>query len=144
MTEIVQIDAADDEIVVAPGKAVRLADMIDALVDELHTAAIDDEARARFLMLYRAALVEVGSTLSDALLTELARVQTVSVTDCASCDELRVAMTQLAGWLAGWLHGVILGVLTGTTLFDLVDAEPISEESASEPPPLDGAHRPDR
>src|SRR5690349_23789783 len=97
--------------------------MIDTMVEEVHGAPLDDEGRARFLTLYRATLVEVGSTLSDALLTELARVQTVSVDDCASCDELRVAMTQLAGWL----HGVILGVLTGTTLFDLPEAEPVTE-----------------
>jgi len=129
MTEIAQIDAASDEIVVAPSKAVRLADMIDALVDELHAASIDDEARARFLMLYRATLVEVGSTLSDALLIELARMQTVAVNDCASCDELRVAMTQLAGWL----HGVILGVLTGTTLCELADAERGPEGSTASP-----------
>jgi len=117
------VEAEEVEVVVAPGKAVRLADMIDTMVAELHTAALDEDARTRFLTLYRATLVEVGSTLSDALLTELARVQTVSVDECASCDELRVAMTQLAGWL----HGVILGVLTGTTSFDLPEAEPLTE-----------------
>ena len=122
-TEIVDIESVDTEVVVAPGKALRLADMIDAMVEELHDAPLDDEARDRFLTLYRATLVEVGSTLSDALLTELARVQTMSVDECASCDELRIAMTQLAGWL----HGVILGVLTGTTLFTLAEAEPYAE-----------------
>jgi hypothetical protein len=121
-TEIAFVDADDAEIVVAPGKAVRLADMIDRMVEELHTAALDDDARIRFLALYKATLIEVGSTLSDALLTELARVQTVSVEDCASCDELRVAMTQLAGWL----HGVILGVLTGTTVFNVSEGEPFT------------------
>jgi len=122
-SDMALVEAEEVEVVVAPGKAVRLADMIDTMVEELHTAALDEDARARFLTLYRATLVEVGSTLSDALLTELARVQTVSVDECASCDELRVAMTQLAGWL----HGVILGVLTGTTLFDLPEAEPFTE-----------------
>lgn len=106
---------ADGELVVAPGKALRLADMIDALVQEIHAAPLDDEARARFLHLYQSTLIEVGSTLSDALLDELARFQTSTVGDCASCDELRVAMTQLEGWL----HGVLLGVLTGSTSFTL-------------------------
>ena len=111
------------EIVVAPGKALRLADMIDKMVEELHSSPLDEKARARFLLLYRATLVEVGSTLSDALLTELARMQTMSVDEGATFDELRVAMTQLAGWL----HGVILGVLTGTTLFDLAEPESLRE-----------------
>lgn len=105
----------DDEMVVAPGKALRLADMIDTLVREIHEAPLDEDARLRFLRLYHATLVEVGSTLSDALLDELARLQTANVTDAASCDELRLAMCQVEGWL----HGVILGVLTGRTLFAL-------------------------
>jgi hypothetical protein len=106
------------EMVVAPGKALRLADMIDALVTELHEAPIDEEARVRFLALYHATLVEVGSTLSDALLEELARLQTMNVGEGASCDELRLALTQVEGWL----HGVILGVLTGCTQFALPDS----------------------
>ena len=105
-------------MVVAPGKALRLADMIEALVKEIHEAPIDEEARVRFLGLYHATLVEVGSTLSDALLEELARLQTANVSDGASCDELRLALTQVEGWL----HGVILGVLTGRTLFALPDS----------------------
>ena len=117
-----EIDVTDAEIelVVAPGKALRLADMIDALVKEIHSAPLDEEARTRFLRLYQSTLIEVGSTLSDALLTELARVQTQTIDEFATCDELRVAMTQLEGWL----HGVILGVLTGSTSFALEQIEP--------------------
>ena len=108
-------ETEDNEMVVAPGKALRLADMIDVLVKEIHEAPIDEEARIRFLGLYHATLVEVGSTLSDALLEELARLQTANMDEWASCDELRLAMTQIEGWL----HGVILGVLTGRTLIAL-------------------------
>lgn len=117
----------DSELVVAPGKALRLADMIDALVHEIHAAPLDDEARSRFLYLYQSTLVEVGSTLSDALLEELARVQTTTVDECATCDELRVAMTQLEGWL----HGVLLGVLTGSTSFALPETTEGAEDEAS-------------
>jgi hypothetical protein len=107
------------ELVVAPGKALRLADMIEALVNEIHEAPIDEVARTRFLSLYHATLVEVGSTLSDTLLDELARLQTANVTDGASCDELRLAMTQIEGWL----HGVLLGVLTGRTSYTVREVE---------------------
>jgi hypothetical protein len=110
--------AEDAEMVVAPGKALRLVDMIDALVKEIDEAPIDEQARVRFFGLYHATLVEVGSTLSDALLEELARLQTANVSEAASCDELRLALTQVEGWL----HGVILGVLTGRTLFTLPDS----------------------
>ncbi len=111
----------DSELVVAPGKALRLADMIEALVNEIHEAPIDEEARTRFLGLYQATLIEVGSTLSDALLDEFARLQTTNVTDCASCDELRLAMTQMEGWL----HGLLIGVLAGRTMV-AVEIEPAS------------------
>ena len=53
----------DAEMAVAPGKALWLADMIDALLKEIDAAPIDEEARVRFLGLYHATLVEVGSTL---------------------------------------------------------------------------------
>jgi hypothetical protein len=126
--------AADGEVVVAPGKALRLADMIDALVQEIHAAPLDEIARARFLELYQSTLVEVGSTLSDELLEELARMQTASINDGATFDELRVAMTQLEGWL----HGVLLGVLTGSTSFTIRDDEPHPDAEPTDAAPTDG------
>jgi hypothetical protein len=114
-------DAESTEVVVAPAKALRLADMIDTLVKEIHQAPIDEEARVRFIGLYHATLIEVGSTLSDKLLEELARLQTMNITEASSCDELRLAMTQVEGWL----QGVILGVLTGRTMFE--DLSPSNE-----------------
>jgi len=110
----------DDEVVVVPSKAVRLADMIESLVEEIHAAPLGDEARERFLCMYHSTLIEVGSTLSDALLEELNRIQT-SVDDVATFDELRVAMTQLEGWL----HGLLIGVLAGSTKFLLPDEDAV-------------------
>lgn len=120
MSDVTQVLSPEheDEVVVVPSKAVRLADMIESLVEEIHAAPLDDEARSRFLCMYHSTLVEVGSTLSDALLEELNRVQT-SVDDAATFDELRVAMTQLEGWL----HGLLIGVLTGSTKFMLPDED---------------------
>jgi len=109
--------AGDVEVLVAPGKAMRLADMIDTMVHEVHAAPIDDAARVRLLSLYRAILVEVGSTLSDALLEELARLQTVTTDPSCSIDEVRVAMAQLEGWL----HGLIEGMVTGALAFNIVE-----------------------
>ena len=126
MTVHVSETTNDEELVVAPGKALRLADMIEALVEEVHAAPLDDEARARFLHLYHCTLIEVGSTLSDALLEELARVQTRVVGDQCTFDELRVAMTQLEGWL----QGVLIGVLTGSTSFALQISGSDGEETA--------------
>ena len=89
--------------VLAPAKVLRLATMVDALVAELH-AEPDSVGLTRIRVLYRDALVEVGSTLSDPLLEELARLQpSVQV---SSDDELRIDIVQLAGWLRGLRFGL--------------------------------------
>lgn len=90
--------------VVAPGKVLRLATMIDAIVEELHARPVDGASRARIHIMYRDALVEIGSTLSDSLLEELARLQ--PTTGVSSDDELRIDITLLAGWLRGLRSGL--------------------------------------
>lgn len=87
------------ELVMAPVKAMRLADMVDAIVAELHASPLDGATRARVRLLYRDALVEVGSTLSDPLLEELARLHPGC--EAESDDELRIDIVLLSGWLHG-------------------------------------------
>jgi len=118
-----------NEILVAPGKAMRLADMIDTMVRELHAAPIDDAARIRLLSAYRSVLVEVGSTLSDALLDELARLQTASLDPSCSIDEARVAMAQLEGWL----HGLIEAMVTGVLAVNVADS--VADDSGTDTEP---------
>lgn len=90
--------------VVAPGKALRLAAMVDAIVEELHGECLDEASKARVRLMYEKALIEVGSTLSDPLLEELARLQPSLC--AASDDELRVDIVLLAGWLHGLRFGL--------------------------------------
>ncbi|MGQ0431225.1 MAG: proteasome activator [Microthrixaceae bacterium] len=98
------IDRATAGDVVAPGKVLRLAGMIDAIVEELHAQPLDGGNRARVQVMYRDALVEIGSTLSDTLLEELARLQPTK--GVSSDDELRIDITLLAGWLRGLRSGL--------------------------------------
>ncbi len=90
--------------VVAPAKVLRLATMVEAIVGELHDRPVDGASRARIRCMYRDALVEVGSTLSDALLDELSRLQPEICE--ASDDELRIDIALLAGWLRGLRYGL--------------------------------------
>ncbi len=103
------------EVVASPAKAVRLAGAIDALVAEVHAAPLDEAARVRLLRAYHAALVEVGSTVSDALLEELRRLGLTDLDPQSSLALARVAVSQLDGWL----HGVLEGMFTGALSFDL-------------------------
>lgn len=99
-----------DVVVLAPGKVVRLSAMVDAIVDELHEECFDPAVRERVRQMYHDALVEVGSTLSDPLLSELAHLQ--RSTGAASDDDLRIIVVQLAGWLRGLCNGMAAGDVT--------------------------------
>ncbi len=90
--------------VVAPRKVLRLAAMVDAIVEELHAQPLGGASRARIRRMYRDALVEVGSSLSDPLLDELARLQP-DLRQCSD-DELRIDIALLAGWLRGLRFGL--------------------------------------
>jgi len=94
-------------LVLAPGKVLRLGAMVDAIVDELRASPLDEATRAQIRRLYRDALVEVGSTLSDPLLEELAGLQ--SAPALGSDAELRIVVAQLAGWLHGLCEGMAAG-----------------------------------
>jgi len=100
---------AELEVVIAPVKAMRLSDMVDAIVEELHSSPLDSATRARVRLLYRDALIEVGSTLSDPLLEELARLHPGCEAD--SDDELRIDIVLLSGWL----HGLRFGLAVAET-----------------------------
>lgn len=86
---------------VAPAKAMRLLRAIGAAVDELDRVDLDDAARHRLIAAHRAALIEVASTVSDALIDELIRLRVEPLDEDASVDELRVAQAQLLGWVNG-------------------------------------------
>lgn len=106
------------EAVVAPAKVLRLTTMMEAIVEELHTEPLDDATRTRVRVMYRDALIEVGSALSDALLDELARLQPDST--LSSDDELRVDIALLSGWL----RGLRFGLAAAEVPFTLRNEEP--------------------
>ena len=85
----------------APAKAFRLLQALGAAVDELNRVDLDDAARHRLIAAHRAALIEVASTVSDALIDELIRLRVQQLDDDASVDELKVAQAQLLGWVNG-------------------------------------------
>jgi len=100
------------EVLLTPEKAIRLSDMIRSILDELHRSAPDGSlARERLAAVYGSALVELGSTLSDPLLDELANLQTGSIDDSSSIDEVRIALAQLSGWVLGLLLGTGEGLV---------------------------------
>jgi Bacterial proteasome activator len=88
---------------VGPAKALRLLGLLSDGLNELHRVTLDDAARGRFVTAYRAALIEVASVVSDALIDELVTLHFRPLDSGATLDELRIAQAQLAGWVNGLL-----------------------------------------
>ena len=94
-------------------KAVRLLGTLRAGLDEMNRVDLDQSARRRLIATYRAALVEVASTVSDALIDELVRLGVGPLRQDASLAQIKVAQAQLLGWLNGViLAKAALGALT--------------------------------
>jgi Bacterial proteasome activator len=89
---------------VAPAKAMRLLGALSDGLDELHRVNLDDAARSRVIATHRAALIEVASTVSDALVDEMVALRFEPLDGEATVDEIKVAEAQLVGWV----NGVIL------------------------------------
>ena len=93
--------AAPGDEVVAPAKALRLLGALGAGLDELNRVKLDDAARRRVIAAHRAALIEVASTVSDALIEELVALRVEPLDQDASIAQIKVAKAQLLGWVNG-------------------------------------------
>jgi hypothetical protein len=128
--------AAGDELV-APAKAMRLLGALSDGLDELHRVNLDDAARSRVITTHRAALIEVASTVSDALMDEMVALRFEPLDGEATVDEIKVAEAQLVGWV----NGLILAEANlGTpTVVDLGSVTPLSEAGGEASSPCDPA-----
>jgi hypothetical protein len=122
---------------VAPAKATRLLGALSDGLDELHGVNLDDAARSRVITTHRAALIEVASTVSDALMDEMVALRFEPLDGQATVDEIKVAEAQLVGWV----NGLILAEANlGTpTVVDLSSVTPLSEAGGEASSPCDPA-----
>jgi hypothetical protein len=98
---------------------------------------LDDAARRRVITTHRATLIEVASTVSDALMDEMVALRFEPLDGGATIDEIKVAEAQLVGWV----NGVILAAANvGTpTDVDLSSVTPLSEAGGQVSSPCDPA-----
>lgn len=92
-----------DSGLVSPRKTARLLTALQATYDEIKQMPIDEAARRRLVALHEATLIELASTVSDALIDELVRLHVAPLDLDASPSQIRVAQMQLLGWVAGLL-----------------------------------------
>jgi hypothetical protein len=89
-----------------PAKLMRIGMMAKQLLDEVHTAPLDDGGRARMREIYQQTVTELSEALSPELAAEMGRLTDGLESDEPTDAELRVAQAQLVGWLEGLFQGI--------------------------------------
>ncbi|MFL4475896.1 proteasome activator [Paeniglutamicibacter sp. MACA_103] len=90
-----------------PAKLMRIGGMIKQLLEEVRSAPLDEEARARMADIHERSVHELETGLSPELAEELHRIRLPFADgETPSEAELRVAQAQLVGWLEGVFHGL--------------------------------------
>ena len=99
-------EAPRTESVQYPAKVMRIAAMARQLLDEVRSAPLDEASRSRMREIYETSVTELSDVLSPELREELGRLSIPFEQDAPSDAELRVAHSQLVGWLEGLFHGI--------------------------------------
>src|SRR6202046_2138106 len=99
------------EMVEQPAKVMRIGSMIRQLLEEVKSAPLDEQSRARLKEIHQNSIKELEDGLAPELVAELERLSLPFGDDTPSEAELRGAQAQLVGWLEGLFHGI------QTTLF---------------------------
>jgi len=90
-----------------PAKVMRIGSMIKQLLEEVHSAPLDEAGRARLAAIHERSLRELEDGLAPDLVEELHRIALpFDETTTPSDAELRIAQAQLVGWLEGLFHGI--------------------------------------
>jgi hypothetical protein len=97
--DVPELPSADG--LVSPVKVLRLSGLLEGLLDELDRAPVDEAARRSLVASYRAVLIEVASTVSEALVDEMERLHIAPLQRDATTEQIRLAEAQLLGWVKG-------------------------------------------
>ena len=94
------------DLVEQPAKVMRIGSMVKQLLEEVRSAPLDEQGRARLADVHERSLAELKEGLAPELVEELERIA-LPFRDQAPTDaELRIAQAQLVGWLEGLFHGI--------------------------------------
>jgi hypothetical protein len=90
-----------------PAKVMRIGTSIIRLLDEVHNAPLDDEARARLAHVHQRSVEELQDGLAPGPAEELQRLwQPLTGASSASEEELRISQAQLSGWIGGLVQDI--------------------------------------
>jgi hypothetical protein len=112
---VVESTSADMDLpdrIEEPAKLLRIASMTRSMLEEVRTATLDEEGRARLRAVFDASMEQLYSVLTDDLRNELAEVFVPMDSDVPTQAEIRVAQAQLIGWLEGLFNGIHAAIMT--------------------------------
>lgn len=96
----------DEADVRDPDRLLRLAGQVRGLVNQLDVAELDESGRARLAAVHADLLDGLRAVVSDELRAELDELTIAELDEVPTAVQLRIAQTQLGGWLEGLFHGL--------------------------------------
>lgn len=99
----------DDEVpdINSPAKIIRIGAMLKQLLEEVRNTSLDEASRGQLRNIYERSLQQLQSALSPELAAELGELSfDFPEGEVPSEIELRMAQSQLVGWLEGLFHGI--------------------------------------
>jgi hypothetical protein len=101
-------DEPDDDHIDQPAKLVRIATMVQRMLNEVRDVDLDKPSRKRLTDIYNRTVEELSDVLPGDLREELSAMvlHAVRAEEPPSQAELRVLHAQLVGWLEGLFHGI--------------------------------------
>lgn len=99
-------DPHGESVVSDPAELIRLVNMLQVLMFEVHDVTLDEDGRRRLLDVHRRAVEAVKRLVSDDLDRELAELGLPIEDAGASTAAIKIAQAQLVGWLNGLFQGI--------------------------------------
>lgn len=98
-----------DEVpeITSPAKIIRIGAMAKQLLEEVRNTPLDEAYRGQLRDIYDRSLEQLKSALSPELAEELDELSfEFATSDVPTESEIRMAQSQLVGWLEGLFHGI--------------------------------------
>jgi proteasome activator-like protein len=105
-------DAVEAEIgrVREPARLLRVSTMARSLLDEARGLPLDEHARDQLRHIHARVVEEIGNAVAPELRDELNRLLPQQSESTLSQAEIRIAQSQLVGWLEGVFQGIRIGI----------------------------------
>lgn len=105
-------EAVETEIgrVREPARLLRVSTMARSLLDEARGLPLDEHARDQLRHIHARVVEEIGHAVAPELRDELNRLLPQQSETTLSQAEIRIAQSQLVGWLEGVFQGIRIGI----------------------------------